>query len=411
MASELDDLMDLAFQVAPRVTHRLLGVESAVVALEAPRVGAELVPVRCALPLDDDLAVLVAIVSPEPDVAQGKYIQRSRQLTQHARCAKALKRAKLDNQQLQLKHDDLVSQSAKAMASFPALRKVIDVPHSLVGSHLDDHVKAQVVVRLGVLPAAATRVGAISSVHRACSTLSRALQCVQQEVADALLVPPRYGSSAGHRVVVYSSQWDETMQKIRSPDRSGRAGAGRLSTQAVRIQTMVQSCKLDVFTFGLTGEVTHTEAPWFVRTLFLWRQTANILVEALLKQAPFRYDDVARMQEIAAQSHVFILAFCRDGASANSVALECVWDMLFHEAAPLNVIPLNHLCSLHRSAIARSRVKGVIGVAAGMQSFTKFIRVGKTWKGSGTASTTRFRNIWLWSGLVDQSYTMCEPRG
>ncbi len=306
MASELDDLMDLAFQVAPRVTHRLLGVESAVVALEAPRVGAEIVPVRCALPLDDDLAVLVAIVSPEPDVAQGKYIQRSRQLTQHARCAKALKRARQDNQQLQLKHDDLVSQSAKAMASFPALRKVIDVPHSLVGSHLDDHVKAQVVVRLGVLPAAATRVGAISSVHRACSTLSRALQCVQQEVADALLVPPRYGSSAGHRVVVYSSQWDETMQKIRNPDRSGRAGAGRLSTQAVRIQTMVQSCKLDVFTFGLTGEVTHAEAPWFARTLFLWRHTANILVEALLKQAPFRYDDVARMKEIAAQSHVFI---------------------------------------------------------------------------------------------------------
>ena len=97
---------------------------------------------------------------------------------------------------------------------------------------------------------------------------SRALQCVQQEVADALLVPPRYGSSAGHRVVVYSSQWDETMQKIRNPDRSGRAGAGRLSTQAVRIQTMVQSCKLGVFTFGRTGEVTHTEAPWFVRTLF-----------------------------------------------------------------------------------------------------------------------------------------------
>lgn len=382
---ELDDLLDVVSHLSPRLhADRPRAGGDGLAADVAPRIGMQVALALPAPPLvvmDDELAQVADILALR-GAAQRKHKQRSWEAAQHARNGRAVKRAKLEAQRARESRDAVVSQLVPLLASFPVLQQVVNLPKSLRGRALDDHIRVDVVVRLGTLPAAVggrARAGA-TQVPRCCSALAKALHVVQQEAISALLAPARCAAAADRRILVYSTQWDETMQRMRNPDKSSPWRKGG-STQQVRIQSMVQAAKLDSMVVGASGEtMAHEECPYFIRTQFLWRQTANFLLEAIQKVAPFAFHDAARITEVACAFEVVILAFARDGASANSLALEWVWDQVFH-SAPANVIPISHLCALHKTAIARSRVQGVLSVAAALQSLTKLIRIGKNLDG------------------------------
>ena len=97
------------------------------------------------------------------------------------------------------------------------------------------------------------------------------------------------------------------------------------------------------------------EGPRLARNMFLWRQTANFLLEGLLRQMPFRLDRIDVLTMLGESSDAVVLTFTRDGASANTNCLEWLFDFLRAHGPP-NLLPHNQFCCLHRVAIARGLV-------------------------------------------------------
>lgn len=372
-AEPYDDMADLVLAICPAEVGRRL-VDGEVGHRGDARVeraeAAPLAPYRVAH--DDEAQDLVALL---PDAGRRTHRQRSWQHAQLARSGKALKRARLDVERSRDEAQGMRSQLMSAVASFPSLARTIVLPPSATSGEIDTHLQVQIVSRIATLPASA---GATSHIHRSCAAFASTVLEVQNEVADRLLAPALAHDSgrSGFRVVVVSTQWDETMQAMRDPARQRRERGALISSQQVRIQVKVQSSKIGAYVFLNDGTSTSTEAPFFARAQYLWRQTGNYIIEALLRQMPLRVDDASRLAEVSGKSDMIVLAFVRDGAAANSVALEWFWDRL-HALAPLNIIPISHLCTLHRVAISRSRIKKITALAAALQSFSKFIRVGK----------------------------------
>mmetsp|Transcript_117353 Transcript_117353/g.373922 ORF Transcript_117353/g.373922 Transcript_117353/m.373922 type:complete len:616 (+) Transcript_117353:59-1906(+) len=275
----------------------------------------------------------------------------------------------------------LQSQLVSMMVSCPSLRKMIKLPSPASSSVVfDDSLRSQLTIRLSILPPSlCSQSGTMALVARFSASLARTLQNIQQEVCEQLMVPPALHLEPylGYRTAVHCSHWDQTMQRMRNPNRLPKL---KSSSEQVRIQTMVQSGKIDIFVFGSQGEVDVRNYPWFARSIYLWRQTANFLIEGLLRHAPFRVDNIGQMSEISSPSDVVVLSFSRDGAIANTLTLDRFWDQSPHTTSR-NILPYSHLCSLNRAVIARSRVKGFASVAAAFHSCTRFIRVDKHMEG------------------------------
>jgi hypothetical protein len=368
-----DDISDLAFLVAPGLSSVSANDGQA---LAVVRPNFDLIPFRAAENAGiADLHDIEAIVA-LPNI-QHSFRRRSWELLQHARDQKLVKRAKQDVREAIEKKEQLERTMIPILALFPSVRKLLG-GFSLVAASKRDpdhlHLRCQLMIRMSLLPPSSKQ---STSVSIACSRIATAIHAIQSDVTDKVLIPHAHEEAIHFRVVVVCHQWDETLQKMRSawrfPNRKSAA------TQ-VRIQTMVQHGRTDLHMFDANGMAVVQVVPWFCKSLFLWRQTANFIIEGLLRQGPFRFDDIARMVAISSASDVVVLSFSRDGASPNTVALEWIWDVLVR-TSPVNILPHSHLCSLHRAAIARSRVQGFAAIAAALQSFTRFIRISKNMEG------------------------------
>ena len=123
-----------------------------------------------------------------------------------------------------------------------------------------------------------------------------------------------------------------------------------------------------------------TTTPWFCRHLVVWRQAANFLIEALLRQVPLQPGDRMHLNRILNRCDALIISYSRDAASANHNVVEWCWDAFLHSAtanARPRLLLHSHVCCLHRLALARGRCQAIIDVLKALQSFTKWVRCGK----------------------------------
>eukprot|EP00959_Pyramimonas_sp_CCMP1952_P311146 6511502-Pyramimonas_sp.AAC.1 len=309
-----------------------------------------------------ELALLGAIGAVVPHQANRKFQRRSWQhaLNASREWSRLCIQRKLDDAQGQLKKAK--TQLAVVAASFPAAQKILGVRAHELKRYLSgeggEQTLAQVTMHLAVVGSTGSSSAKSSSQIRA---IARAARCIRSVMADRVqaLVMPVHPVVGEYRVVVICYQWDETLQSLRSlvgSAPSTRGAPQRSSTASSKVQTMVQSAVVTEFTYADPAQEATTVygVPWICRPMFLWRQTANHILEALFRSYPVDLSDRARVAAMSQLSDAVVLVFLRDGASANGLAIKHILSVICQQGFP-NILPFSQLCCLHLCAIARTR--------------------------------------------------------
>ena len=326
--------------------------------------------------VEDIRAMQVVVAAP----ARQKFQRRSWEHIQHARSEKKRKLLAKENEALKQNDTNLRRGLALVASDCPAVRNSLGVERSMqiVLKENGDEMKVQMVMHQAMLPVQQGAAKHMTS--KQARAMSRFVDCImdcEQVYADDKVFEP-VACEPNLRIVGLSYQWDETLQSMRSPDKAKTVNRSSPSSSRERVQTMVQTGQMYIFEFpgGLAAHPEVVSAPWLVRPLFLWRQTANYLLEGLLRSLPISLESIVKMRAMAASAEVVILSLSRDGATANTNV--CEWIFFTIEKLQLpNIFVFSHLCSLHRVAIARSRVKMVQAIVNALSSFTRWLRVGK----------------------------------
>lgn len=310
---------------------------------------------------------------------------------EHAKNARDAKKRKALEGQLQLAKDanaQVKTRLAILSNSCPSVAKSLGLKPSELQLCLKEKGGEQLLAQVSMHLAAVSSVGSSacesSAQIRAISRSGACIQEVMRDSAESILLPAMPSDLI--RVVNIPYQWDETLQSCRAPmpfvslssTSSFSSSKSRASTGAVKVQTMVQSGKLMVFEYSdpaLAPDVQR-ESPWLRRPMFLWRQSANHILEGLLRSFPIDLADRAKMLLASQSSDAVVFVFLRDGASANGLTCKYIFFLIRRLGTP-NLFPFSMLCFLHLCAIARSRIKGVQSVINAIISFTRWIRVNR----------------------------------
>ena len=96
----------------------------------------------------------------------------------------------------------------------------------------------------------------------------------------------------------------------------------RLSCAKVSVQTMMQYGRVFSYEVNGSGAKFEIDEPMLCKGLFLDRQTADYLVEGMLRRMPVQLNDTNAIQTFAESADICIFAFSMDRASANIKALQ-----------------------------------------------------------------------------------------
>lgn len=325
----------------------------------------------------EDLLAVVAVM--QQPAAPRKFEARSWQLAAHARAAKALKKETKRADDAVAERASVEARAALVARQVPAIRKMMGIDQKVL-QKVSPEISALLSFQLAVARPASSRRGEPNLAMcqaRAAHNVSAALLEIQGNVVADWVTPLH--APTGFRIVAYGHQWDETHQSLRTPVRSAVPGAS-VALGPVRVDTMMQSGRLAV-TLHSDGKCVQKEGLVFCKPLYIWRQTADFLLEGLVRRFPAVCLDFVGA---AACSDVAVLCFTCDGASANTAAMRWVWDRIIH--SPTNkVIAHRHLCSLHRLAVARSRNKRPHELGKALLSFARWMRHAKNVDGLVTA--------------------------
>ena len=307
------------------------------------------------------------------------FEQRSPALLKHARAAKKRKELerKLENaykrqKQIEKKHAMMAAKNGTSASSLSS--------SSLSCLSKEELVMVQCAVASG--PTARGSSGAIQAQARAAADIASVALDLQAKVVRDWCSPRERRcvastSLAASTVLVYSHEWDETSQRVRSARKilSGkvRAGAAQRSSQI-----MVQHGALHVFEGTGPHNCHHVQQPVFVRSLTLMGSKANHILEGLLKGIPMNLEDTDFMKHSASRCEAFVMAFACDRAAANISLLHTLMPKL--TAIADNVLPVCEPCNAHGCALAKSRC--VLGKksAGALVSFTKLLRQGNVYE-------------------------------
>lgn len=319
-----------------------------------------------------DLRAIVAV----PAQAQ-RYQQRSWQHAAHARDVRSTQKWQRVAEDLQERLSDTESRLAALCQQFPVVQRVLQMPRTDVAKVGAEQLAGMNLV-LALHPSAATgnsltNVTVARAVARACDVFNS----IQQVAAEDMLAPATRGSEL-FRVSVVATQWDETTQSMRDPRKPSEPGTRwRTNAGQTRSQTMLVFSHLWSFAWHARESSPRVrDTPWFSRALFLFRQTANDLIEGLLRSMPYHILDRVMLGRMSSAADVVILCYTRDGASANTNCVEWLLDVIVNNSAA-NILPHNQMCLLHRTAIARTRLKGPRDVAVALQSLTRWLRLSR----------------------------------
>ena len=167
--------------------------------------------------------------------------------------------------------------------------------------------------------------------------------------------------------------WDETGQRVQGISKGLLAGE-RPGHGKVCMQVMMQKGAMHIYEFtGEGGAVTRSE-PLFARGIVLESQTADSILEGVLRSFPVKVEDPVYMHSMAASSDMVLLSFCTDRAAANFKALDFLWDRLCAPDMPVNVFFHVEPCAAHGVALVKSRPGGPKEVLVGASTFSALMR-------------------------------------
>lgn len=252
-----------------------------------------------------------------------------------------------------------------------------------------DESGAQVIQRLALMPAIRGDSGARFSQARAVGLVALVVRRLQRAFVDKLFGIMRgrpiedteepQAVSSPPSVLAVDWQWDETSQRIRAllAERLGgeRSGHGKVGVQVIVQAGMVREYRSAEE--ALVAEVARE--PVVSRSMLLEHQSADYILEAVLRSLPFDLADRCCMQEVAGNCDHLLLTFCVDRAAANMRALSWVFEVLQGAGMPPNVFPHVELCAAHGVALVKSRARGDHdGIVQASHSLSALMRQGRS---------------------------------
>lgn len=306
----------------------------------------------------DDLAMVIALAGEKP---KRKYEQSSWELCAMARAAKAQRRT--DRLLEAERHRRQVAESSvEAVAThFPGVAGVLGIPRRR-GVPMDEG-RATIVARLAFSPAIRGESNLRKTQSKAAECVANALVHEQKDWLDERLLRPSVGSGASSSsdaprmpafVCVVGWQWDETSQRIRSILQD-RLPAERLSHHQTAVQSMVQTGLVTICDVSGKAAQMLEQQPWLCKATSLQAQTADAMLEGMLRQYPIPIEESASASRCAEPWDFFLLSFTCDRAAANFRAMEWLWEQLCAPGAASHTLPFLEPCAAHGVSLMKSR--------------------------------------------------------
>ena len=184
--------------------------------------------------------------------AKRQFVHRSWEHIKHARSQRAVHKLRSDNQELTDFYHEAMMNKSLLSAKFPFVRNLPALPdiqsgtagcNSMVSGDVKSRLATahiEIALHLARLPSSKTsgRSSQVCTQHAAaCVSIADAIADIQRGAAGKkLFEAPIDGTT--FRVASFASQWDETLQRMRSPV---IAASGQVQTGQLRIQVMVQA--------------------------------------------------------------------------------------------------------------------------------------------------------------------------
>ena len=321
----------------------------------------------------------LAIVAQLAEKPSNRHEKRSWQLMEMARARRSEKKLAKINQDQNQSITECREVVASVAAEFPLVAKLVGLPSSKGHRQMTEQ-RAGILCRLALTPVVQgsshlrlAQMRAASLMHSVCST--KQSQCRDAMFESRLHVVHEHADShfaATSRINMVSWQFDETSQKIKGLLSSALKGE-RVSHGHVSAQIMVHSGKMCVFEIN-GDDMTMITEPWLARPLVLKAQTANHLLEGILRCHPLPLEDRPAMQRIAAECEFFVIYFNTDRASANFSSLSYIWHLLDKPDFGRNLLPFFEPCAAHGVALMKHRPQASKQLLAASSTFACITR-------------------------------------
>ena len=341
MADDLEQLVALCIAARPLERPPLPAAAAAQAAVADP-VG--------------DLLALVVLQNREL-AAQG-FARRSEQLLEHARHAKQLKRT--HQQQQQQHHDHAVARHQLSLVSAlnPGLAKALGIVSCQEDSN--SMIVAEVKLKLAFsnkITGKANSSRALSQEHYthhvAETVLRQQAAAVQSAIAPERSQPPSDVPRTLRSVFCLSCQWDETSQKLRpmltNLPKGCRQSGAQTGTQVMVISGSTHVARLVESQPRPSIEIE--SKPWHARSLRLQLQSADFLLEAVLRSLPLDLLDQDKMRTVLANHAIALFGIAVDRASANTLACRWLCDYVYNTLKLKRLFVHSEPCSLHGLAL------------------------------------------------------------
>jgi len=178
-------------------------------------------------------------------------------------------------------------------------------------------------------------------------------------------------SFRGLPVCLFTAQWDETSQRLRSIQKARLKGE-RVNQGQKHVQVMMQS---GCWILDSGGRDTQ-KRPVIMRAAILEVCDSNHILEGLLRRLPFDVTDLGEMRAMAAKHDVVVVSWCADRASANFLVLDWLYKQM--AVLPNNVWPHGEPCACHGIALVKGRSSSCKKIAGAAAGFAKLMRDSAT---------------------------------
>jgi hypothetical protein len=335
----------------------------------------------------DDVAVLVRALRVAHGPVKREFQQRSEELMEHARYALYKKRRQVEMEVETGRRLAAEEKLQLVAAYFPAISSSLGMK---AASLARSPAMGAIHVKLAATPRIAGSANQLFAMKqdRSARLVADVLLNIQSEFVSVLfsttvpvpleagsrLIPARVPSA--NKIGCVSLQWDETSQRLRAICKRLLPGL-RQPTFSAASQVMVFSGSVMLWTKTGTGDgiwkCTETH-PYFNRSVRLAGQSAEFILEALLKLWPLNILDPCVAEQIDRDHEVFIITISCDRASANFKAISYLIGEVLAMKLP-RILIHTEPCGLHGVAIVKSRSPPLKKMGAAFYSLTRWLRV------------------------------------
>ena len=308
-----------------------------------------------------------------------RHASRSWQLMEQMRSIKkekVLERKLVVAAAAQKRSDALIRTVA---SEFPVVARCLGLP--VTSNVMDDH-RASILMRMSYLPALRGEIQLRMTQFRAVSITARAAKMQAEACRDRMFGVSDLVVQANdvmemtvqNRVHVCNWAWDETSQRIRGLSGPNGMPGERTSHAQVSVQIMMQCGQMSVYQYDKNGGGIVEQQPWFARGLLLKAQTANALLEGLLREHPVNFESVQVMHDFGGKCEFFVATFTVDRASANFCMLGWIFHKLMGASMPANLLLFVEPCAAHGLALIKNRPTENKVFIASTHSFSALMR-------------------------------------